>query len=155
MMKPDDQVKLQQLKKLSDLLDTRFEGPFGIRIGLDGILGLVPFVGDIITTLLSFSILVSAARIGAAPSTLVRMALNILFENLIDMIPVLGSLFDFFWKANVRNIKILESQLENPRSVTVSSRIIVLTLILFLFIIMFLMAYLSWMVIQFFVGLIS
>ena len=87
-MNAEDQDRLQRLKILSEVMDSKFEGPFGIRFGLDGILGFVPFVGDIVTTLISFSILVTAARLGATPSTLLRMAGNILFENLIDMIPI-------------------------------------------------------------------
>lgn len=155
MTTPEEQNQLEKLRRLSDLMDTRFEGPFGIRIGLDGILGFVPFVGDIVTTLVSFSILVFAAQLGATPSTLIRMALNILVENVIDMIPVLGSFFDIYWKSNIMNVKILEAQMENPHRVSVTSRVIILVLIFAIFLILFVMAYLSWMIIHFFVGLIS
>lgn len=155
MKTPEEKKQLEQIRKLSELLDSRFEGPFGIRIGLDGILGLVPFVGDIITTLLSFSILVSAARVRATPATLLRMSLNILIENVIDMVPLLGSLFDIYWKSNLMNLRILEAQLEHPERVSVSSRVIILSIIFSVFVILFLMGYLSWMIIQFFVGLIS
>lgn len=155
MLSPEEKKKLEQIRKLSELLDTRFEGPFGIRIGLDGILGFVPFVGDIVTTLLSFSILVSAAQLGATPSTLLRMSLNILFENIVDMIPILGSFFDIYWKSNIMNLRILEAQMENPQKVSLSSRIIILALVFLVFVVLFLMAYLSWMIIQFFIGLIS
>jgi hypothetical protein len=136
-------------------MDSKFEGPFGIRFGLDGILGFVPFVGDIVTTLISFSILVAAARLGATPSTLIRMAGNILFENLIDMIPIFGSLFDFWWQSNNRNMKILEAQMLHPERVSVSSRIIVLTVILIGFVFLFFLVYLSWMILQFFIHLLS
>lgn len=155
MMNEEDKKSLQRVRMLSELLDSKFEGPFGIRFGLDGILGFVPFIGDIITTLLSFSILVSAAQLGATPATLIRMAMNILFENLIDMIPILGSVFDFWFQANNRNLKILEAQLAHPEKTSVTSRVILLGIILVIFISLFMVVYLSWMMLQFFIGLIS
>jgi hypothetical protein len=154
-MKNDEQEKLQRLKMLSELMDSKFEGPLGIRFGLDGLVGLIPFVGDIVTSIVSFSILVSAAQLGATPSTLMRMAGNILVENLIDIIPFLGNLFDFWWQSNNRNLRILEQQLENPEIVSVSSRIIVLTVIFILFLTLFLFIYLSWMILHLFLGLLS
>jgi hypothetical protein len=155
VMNEEEQTRLQRLKILSELMDSKFEGPFGIRFGLDGILGFVPFIGDIFTTLVSFSILVAAAQMGATPSTLIRMAWNILFENLIDMIPIFGSFFDIYWKSNNMNMKILEAQLIHPERVTVTSRIVVLLLILGVFVVLFTLIYLSWMMIQFFVHLLS
>ncbi len=154
-MNEKDQKSLQRVRMLSELLDSKFEGPFGIRFGLDGILGFVPFLGDIITTLLSFSILVSAAQLGATPATLMRMGMNILFENLVDMVPLLGSIFDFWFQSNNRNVKILEAQLANPEKTSVTSRVILLSIILVILIIMFAVIYLSWMIFQFFIGLIS
>ncbi len=154
-MKPDEREKFQRLKILSEVMDSKFVGPMGIRFGLDGILGFVPFIGDIITSLVSFAIVVSAAQMGATPSTLTRMALNILFENLIDMIPVLGSLFDFWWQSNNRNMQILEQHLENPEKASVTSRVVVLLVIFAVFVVLFLFLYLSWMMLQVFIGLLS
>ncbi len=151
----NDQKKLEQLRTLSVLLDSRFEGPFGIRFGLDGILGFVPFIGDIVTTSISIFILIEGARLGATPATLVRMSLNIFFENLIDMIPVLGSFFDIFWKSNNRNMKILDHQLAHPEKTSRVSRAILLLFIAALLILFFAMAYVSWMILQLLVGLLS
>jgi hypothetical protein len=154
-MNEEDKKSLQRVRLLSELLDSKFEGPFGIRFGLDGILGFVPFVGDIITTLLSFSVLVVAARLGAGPATLLRMGMNILFENLIDMIPFVGNVFDFWFQSNNRNLKILEAQLRYPEKTSVTSRILLLGVMLLIFIVLFTVVYLSWMVLQFFIGLIA
>ncbi len=154
-MNEKDQKTLQRVRMLGQLMDSKFEGPFGIRFGLDGILGFVPFLGDIITTLISFSILVSAAQLGATPATLIRMGMNILFENLVDMIPVLGSIFDFWFQSNNRNVKILEDQMKNPEKVSVTSRVILLAIILLILMTLFAVIYLSWMMFQFFIGLIS
>lgn len=151
----DDLKKFQRLKVLSELMDSKFVGPFGIRFGLDGLLGFVPFIGDILTTLISFSILVSAAQMGATPATLLRMGMNILIENLVDMIPFLGSFFDFWFQANNRNMKILELQLQDPEKASTISRVLVLCLILLILIILFLAVYLSWMLFQFLIGILS
>ncbi len=154
-MNEEDKKSLQRVRLLSELLDSKFVGPFGIRFGLDGILGFVPFVGDFITTLLSFSVLVVAARLGAGPATLLRMGMNILFENLIDMIPFVGNVFDFWFQSNNRNLKILEAQLRFPEKTSVISRVVLLGVMLIIFIVLFTVVYLSWMVLQFFIGLIA
>ncbi len=154
-MNQEEQQKFQRLKILSEIMDSKFEGPMGIRFGLDGILGFVPFIGDIITSLVSFSILVSAAQMGATPATLIRMALNILFENLVDMIPLFGSFFDFWWQSNNRNMRILELHLENPEKASVTSRVVVLSVIFAVFVVLFLFLYLSWMMLQVLIGLLS
>lgn len=103
----------EELRRLAYALDSRFKTPFG-RIGWDGILGLIPGVGDVVTGLLALYILVRAAGLGASPIVLLRMGGNILFENVIDTIPLFGNFFDFFWKANSRNMALLDQHLENP-----------------------------------------
>jgi hypothetical protein len=116
--------QLHHLKKLSILMDSKFTGPFGFKFGLDGIIGLIPVLGDLVTTGISLYILFQAVILGCAPSTIVRMGLNILIENLVDVIPGFGNVFDFIWKSNTKNIEIIEQQLTNPRAVTVKSRLI-------------------------------
>ena len=105
-------------------MDSKFTGPFGFKFGLDGIIGLVPVFGDLITTGISLYILFQAVILGCSPSTIVRMGLNILIENLVDVIPGVGIVFDFIWKSNNKNIEIIEQQLTSPRAVTVKSRLI-------------------------------
>ena len=103
---------VKHLRRLARLLDSAIPLPGGFRIGLDGILGLIPGVGDALGASLSTYIVVQAARLGASPVQLVRMMLNVLLETLIGTIPVLGDLFDFAWKANERNMVLLEAQLQ-------------------------------------------
>lgn len=117
--------KLSQLKALAELLDSTFSGPFGIRFGLDALLGLIPGVGDVITSCLSLYILVAAGSLGVGAATLSRMAINILVDSLVDMIPLFGNLFDFYWKSNVKNIQILEAHLLRPEVEAVKSRMII------------------------------
>lgn len=113
----------EQLKRLSTLLDSKFQLPFGWRIGWDGILGFIPGVGDVLTNIVSFYIVYQAAMMGCPPSIILKMAINILVDNLIDAVPILGNFFDFMWKANNSNVALLEAYLNNPQHAVRASRI--------------------------------
>lgn len=115
---------LSDLRKISDVMDRHFKGPFGWRFGWDGLLGLVPFVGDLVTNAISFYVVLRAAQTGVAPSVILRMGLNILIENLVDVIPFFGNLFDFFWKANSKNMILVESYHSYPKRVRRNSRFV-------------------------------
>ena len=104
-------------------MDSKFTGPFGFKFGLDGLIGLIPFVGDFISTAISVYIILQGAKVGCAPSTIFRMGLNILIENLADMFPLFGNVFDFLWKSNNKNIELIENHLQNPRTATIKSRL--------------------------------
>lgn len=105
-------ASLQRLSKLSRLLDSAIGIPgTSFRIGLDPVLGLVPGAGDFVGTALSAYIVIEAARIGLPRATLGRMVLNIFLEGIVGAIPVVGDLFDFVWKANIRNMALLEAHL--------------------------------------------
>ena len=125
-----EQNQVQEVRKLAELLDSRFQGPFGFRFGLDGLLGLIPGIGDLITTGISLLILGKAADMGCPPSTLLRMSWNIAFENIIDTIPLVGNVFDFMWKSNLKNLALLESHLRNPAKQARSSRVFLAMLFL-------------------------
>jgi len=146
MNRRDD--KLTHLKQLSTVLDSKFEGPFGFKFGLDALIGLIPVVGDFVTSAMSLYIIAQAASLGAGPSTLIRMAINIVIENLFDMLPVIGNLFDFYWKANNKNIRLLESHLANPARETIKSRMIVALIFFILLIILIGSGYLTFVVIE-------
>ena len=106
---------LQRLRKLSRLLDNAIGIPgTRFRIGLDPILGLVPGAGDFVGTALSAYIVIEAARIGLPRAALGRMVVNIFLEGVVGAIPVVGDLFDFAWKANTRNMALLEAHLNVP-----------------------------------------
>jgi hypothetical protein len=125
--------ELKDLRILADAMDNHFRGPFGWRFGWDGLLGLIPVVGDTVTSAISAYIIFRAAQLGGPPSVLVRMGFNVVVENLVDFIPMLGNLFDFVWKANVKNIRLLEVYLANPSRVRRHSRgLIFLTFVLVL-----------------------
>jgi hypothetical protein len=97
----------QSLRRIARLLDSQFSiGNF--RFGLDPILGLVPGLGDFISLTMSGGFLALAAKHGASRKLLILMALNVLFDAVIGSIPILGQIFDFFFKANNRNVRLLE-----------------------------------------------
>jgi hypothetical protein len=104
------------LHGLEILLDEAFRVPgTGIRFGLDGIIGLVPGLGDVLAGLLSLIIPLAAWIRGVPYVTLARMAANLAIGVLVGSIPILGDIFDIAWKANRRNYLLLRLHLSEPR----------------------------------------
>ena len=94
-------------------MDDVFQVPgLGWRFGLDGLIGLIPGGGDVATALVGAYALVVAHQLGAPASVHVRMALNLLIDTGVGMIPIAGDLFDFAFKANIRNERLLMRWLE-------------------------------------------
>ena len=101
-------VDISRLKRLAWLLDSAIRIPgTSFRIGLDGLIGLIPGIGDLVAGAASSYILLHAVRLGAPMAITLRMAMNILFEAVIGVIPVVGDIFDFAFKANLRNVQLL------------------------------------------------
>ena len=103
-------------------MDNAIVLPGGYRIGWDGIIGLIPGIGDVVGLSVSAWIVFGAARLGASKATLARMAGNVALESLIGAIPVLGDLFDFVFKANARNMRLLERHALEPERMERHSR---------------------------------
>lgn len=93
------------------------------RIGLDGLLGLIPGFGDVAGGIVSAWFLIVGARLGAPPSLLLRMAGNIGVDALLGAVPVVGDVFDFTWRANRKNLALLERHLADPAAARRSSRL--------------------------------
>lgn len=121
----DPRRDIESLRRLAHLLDSAIPLPGGMRIGLDGIIGLIPGIGDLAGTAVSSYIILRAQRLGVPSSVLLRMAGNVALETIIGVIPVLGDLFDFAWKANRRNVDLLERHLTDPRRTRRASRLAV------------------------------
>lgn len=103
-----------ELEQLARLLDRAVQvGPFGI--GLDGVLGLIPGVGDFASGVLSAYIVVRAARDGVPRPALVRMMGNIALDSLVGVIPFGGDLFDVLYQSNTKNIRIYREALQGRR----------------------------------------
>ncbi|MFN0051489.1 MAG: DUF4112 domain-containing protein [Planctomycetales bacterium] len=98
----------EDLELLARWMDSVFEIPgTGIRFGLDAIIGLVPGIGDALTSLVSMYILKVAARRGVPRVVLVRMTINLAIDYLAGSLPIVGDAFDVYWKANVKNVELL------------------------------------------------
>jgi hypothetical protein len=106
----------ETLLRLEILLDEAFRIPCTrIRFGIDGIIGLVPGLGDVIAGLLSLIIPIAAWIRGVPYITLFRMAVNLCIGVLVGSIPILGDAFDILWKPNRRNYQLLQRHLGEPR----------------------------------------
>jgi hypothetical protein len=113
----------ERLARLAWLLDSSIPIP-GTRftIGLEALIGLFPVIGDAIGVFLSSYIVREAAALGVSRSILARMMFNVALEGLVGMIPLAGDVFDAAYKANQRNVRLLNAWLEHPRAAQRSSR---------------------------------
>jgi len=93
-----------------------------IRLGADALVGLIPGIGDLVGGAVSSWFIVTGARLGAPPALLARMALNVGIDALLGVVPLLGDLFDIGWKANLRNLALLEAHLADPHGTRRRSR---------------------------------
>jgi hypothetical protein len=119
----------ERLNRLAWLLDSSIPIPgTPFSIGLDALIGLFPFVGDLAGVVLSGYIVRQAAALGASKSVLARMALNVAVEGLVGMIPFAGDVFDAAFKANQRNVRLLNAYLDQPVRTRRASRAFMLGL---------------------------
>jgi len=121
----------ERLEFVAWLLDSSIPVP-GTRltIGVDAIVGLVPFLGDVIGVLASSYILAEANRLGVGKAILWRMTFNVAIEGVIGIVPFFGDIFDAAWKANQRNVRLLAAWAERPHAAQRSSRLFLLSLTL-------------------------
>jgi hypothetical protein len=121
------------LENLSRYLDGLFRVPgTGWRFGLDALIGLIPNVGDTLTSFASFYILFAGVRYGVPKITLLRMAFNIGLDYLVGTIPFIGDAFDFFWKSNKQNMELIRTRATGKDVGTTSDYIFVFGIIGFL-----------------------
>lgn len=115
--------QLERLRTVSRLLDSAFAIPgTRYRFGLDGLIGLVPGLGDAVGAVFSGYIILHASRLGAPRSVVTRMIANVALDTIVGWIPILGDLFDVAWKANLRNMALLEGHLRQPAAARAGSR---------------------------------
>ena len=113
--RPPSAAVPERLRTFARWMDTALRIPgTRIRVGLDSLVGLVPGVGDLAGGALALYPIVAAARLGAPPSLLLRMGLNVGLDALVGSVPLLGDVFDVAFKANRRNVRLLERHLEGP-----------------------------------------
>jgi Domain of unknown function (DUF4112) len=104
-----DQLKmLTRLKRIARFMDAGWGIPFTkFRFGADSVLGLVPGAGDVVAMFVSIYVLVKAHEMGAPKPLLMKMAGNIAIDTGLGAVPVLGDVFDMFFKSNVKNVDLL------------------------------------------------
>jgi hypothetical protein len=130
---PARERHLRSVRTLARLLDEAVRIPgIGTKVGLDALIGLVPGAGDALGAALSGWVIILAARLGAPPAILARMAGNAALDALAGSVPLLGDLFDIGWRANSRNVALLERWLERPRETRATSMVVVVLLLVLL-----------------------
>ena len=115
--------RLDNLRRFAWLLDNSIPVPgTRFRIGLDAIIGLIPGIGDLAGGAASVWFVLQAARLGAPKSVVARMVANVAIETIVGAVPLLGDLFDAGWKANARNMALVERHAVAPSAARTSSR---------------------------------
>lgn len=109
--------RMQRLEALARLLDIAFVVPgTNIRYGIDGLIGLIPIVGDLVTTAISLWLVREARAIGAPWHITARMLGNVALDGVVGAVPVVGDAFDVMFRANIRNMKMLRRWMDKqPR----------------------------------------
>ncbi len=108
--------RLARLDALAKLLDVAFILPgTNVRYGIDGIIGLIPVVGDIITTALSLWLVREARALGAPWHVTARMLGNVAIHGVVGAVPAVGDAFDVMFRVNIRNMRMLRRWLDRQR----------------------------------------
>jgi hypothetical protein len=119
--------RLDQLRALQRLLDSAFRVPgTNIRFGWDAIVGLVPWAGDAVTALVACVFIAHAFRMRLPRIVQLRILINIAIDVLLGLVPFAGDVADVFWKANARNMALLERHAAHPQPARASDWLFVL-----------------------------
>lgn len=116
------------VRRRIEAMEAMLEGLFVIpgtsrRVGLDSLVGLVPVVGDIATAAMGAWIVWEARNLGMSKWQITRMAANVGVDTLVGAIPFAGDLFDFLYKSNTKNLRIIRKHLDrhHPATVTIDA----------------------------------
>ena len=124
MTAPPPDPRVTRLRRLVHVWDEAVRLPgTRIAVGLDALVGLVPGLGDAVGALVASAVLVAALRAGVPPAVAARMLLNIALDACVGAVPVVGDLFDVGFRANARNVTLLEHWLADPARAARGSRI--------------------------------
>jgi len=131
MSEPNE--SLRRVRAVATVLDDAIRIPgTNIRFGIDPLVGLVPGLGDLLGGAASAYIILEAARAGAPATVLLRMAANVGIDTLIGALPVVGDLFDFAWKSNARNVRLLTRHVEAPAETRRASAALLISILVVL-----------------------
>jgi hypothetical protein len=140
---------LKWAERIAYLFDSQFHIPgTNFRFGLDPIVNLLPLAGDAAGFMVGAALVLTMAKHGVSRKVLILMMFNLLIDGLIGAIPLIGTIFDFYYKANNRNIQLLkEHYVEGKHQGSGTGVLIIITLVLLLFLALFL--YISYKVVAF------
>lgn len=109
----DTADRLARIARVAALLDSRFRVPvIGVRVGWDSILGVIPGIGDAVTTVPAGWMIWQGYQLGARKRTLVRMGLNAGIDLIVGGVPIIGDLFDVAFKSHKKNLALLQSDMQ-------------------------------------------
>ena len=124
------QQRVERLQRLAQLWDSAIRIPgTQVRVGLDPLVGLVPGLGDAAGALVAAYIVLEAARFDVPGATLLRMLANVAIDALVGTVPVLGDIFDVAWRANLKNVALIEHHLADPHGARRASRVWIVVVI--------------------------
>ena len=107
------EAAIKRMRAVSTILDDAIRVPgTDFRVGLDPIVGILPVAGDSVMSVISMYIVLEAANLGVPMPVVAKMVANVLVDALGGSVPVLGTLFDATWKANRRNVKLVEQHVD-------------------------------------------
>lgn len=131
VVSPDRERGLSEVRSLAWLLDNSIPvpGTGGRRFGIDALIGLVPFVGDVVSGGIGLFIVWRGSRLGLPRVVVLRMLANTAIDFVIGSIPFIGDAFDLWFKANTRNLGLMERHLERPETSTRGSWLVLLGLL--------------------------
>lgn len=113
----NEDTRLAAVRALAKLMDTAITLPgTNVKIGLDSLIGLIPGIGDLIGSAIGGYIVLVASQMGVSRVVIARMLMNLGIDAVVGVVPVVGDLLDVAWKANVKNVELLERALADPRA---------------------------------------
>jgi len=140
-----NEEKLLRLKLLSKRLDDSIKIPgTNQKFGIDAIVGIIPILGDFIGVIFSVYIMYSGIKMGVSSKIVKKMTANIAIEFIIGSIPIIGDIFDALWKANKRNVELIEeATIENQENYRLNYLIMASLIVLILSLILVILGWLS------------
>ena len=139
--------KLRNVERMSRLLDSKFRIPgTDIRFGADFLIGLIPYGGDLLSFLMSGALVLTMARHGASGKLVVRMLINVLIDTVVGAVPILGDIFDLFFKSNRRNYELLREHYEEGAHTGSAKGVIIGTVVALGVMLVLLFGLVAWLV---------
>ena len=131
-----NEEKLIRLKLLSNRLDEIITIPgTKYKIGIDPIIGIIPVVGDLLGSIISIYIIYSGSKMGLSSRIVAKMGLNLGLDFVIGLTPFLGDILDMGWKANKRNVELIEKNIKQTSENYHLSNLIIATLTILILVI--------------------